>query len=194
MKNGFIAGTAAFLMLTPAFLAVGSVTVSAQGSSGASEESAAGFETSLVASLVASETMAQASAASAHASLDAIATSAEAGARFVIVSLHFAEDVAIVTVRASALGTSAAAQSGVEVLTFSVELSRIAFEVSLAASETALTALVNGTEVGVVATLLTAGAADQVIGYSFALAEDPVVVAFVLLSELGRQLYAAQVE
>ena len=108
------------------------------------------------------------------ASFEAIAASAEAGARFVIVSLHFAEDVAIVTLRASALGTSAAAQGGLEVLEFSVELSRAAFEGSLAVSETALTAIVNGIEVAVVATLLTAGSADRVIGYSFALAEDPM--------------------
>ena len=110
-----------------------------------------------------------------------------------IVSLHFAEDVAVVTLRASAAGASAATQSGIEVLEFTVELSRAAFEGSLAASETALTAIVNRTEVAVVATLLTAGSAEQSLGYSFALAEDPDVVAFVLLNELGRQLYAAQV-
>jgi hypothetical protein len=194
MMERLIAGTAAFLMLlAPATHAAGSVAVSAHGSSEASRGSAAGFETSLVGSLVASGLAGQASVQGARASFEAIASSAEAGARFVIVSLHFAEDVAIVTLHASAVGTSAAAQSGIEVLEFTVELSRAVFEGSLAASETALTAIVNGTEMAVLATLLTAGTAGQMIGYSFALAEDPGVVAFVLLNDLGRQLYAAQI-
>ena len=193
--NGLTAGAAAgLLLLHGAAYAADSATHSSHGSGQASEGSAAGFETSLVGSLVASETMGQASVASTHASLEAVATSAEAGARFVIVSVQFAEEVAVVTLQASADGASAAALAGSEVLEFSVELSRAAFEGSLASSETVLTALVNGTGVAVVANLLTAGAADQAIGYSFALAEDPDVVAFVLLSELGRQLYAAQVE
>ena len=190
-----IAGTAAFLMLlAPAAHAADSATASVQGSSEASRGSAAGFETSLVGSLVASDLAGQASVHGARASFEAIAASAEAGARFVIVSLHFAESVAIVTLQASAVGTSAVAHGGLEVLEFSVELSRAAFEGSLAVSETALTAIVNGIEVAVVATLLTAGSAERVIGYSFALAEDPDVVAFVLLNELGQQLYTAQVE
>ena len=120
-----IAGAAAFLMLlAPATHAAGSVAVSAHGSSEASRGSAAGFETSLVGSLVASALAGEASVHGARASFEAIASSAEAGARFVIVSLHFAEDVAVVTLRASAAGTSAATRSGIEVLEFTVELSR----------------------------------------------------------------------
>ena len=191
--NRFTSGAAAVLMLLhAAAYAADSATHSSHGSLQASEGSAAGFETSLVGSLVASGLAGEASVHAAGASLEAIASSAEAGARFVIVSLELAEDVAIVTVHASAVGTSAAAVAGSEVLEFTVEVSRIALEGSLAGTEHTLTAIANGTEVEVVATALTAGSAERVLGYSFALAEDPDVVAFVLLNELGRQLYAAQ--
>ena len=191
--NRFISGAAACLMLLhAAAFAAGSVTHSSHGSSQASEGSAAGFETSLVGSLVASETIGQASVLSAHASFEAIASSAAAGARFAIASVRFVGDVAIVTFVASAAGTSAAAAAGSEALEFSVELSRAAFEASLAGSEGVLTAIVDGTEVAVVATTLTAGTSGQVIGYSFALAEDPDVVVGVILNDVGRQLYAAQ--
>lgn len=180
-------------LLPPSAHAAGSVTDSAKGSSQASEGSAAGFETSLVGSLVASEASGQGSILVTHASFDAIASSAELGARFVIAAVRFAGEVAIVSFAAYAAGTSAAAVAGSELLEFSIELSRPAFEASLAASEGVSTAIANGTQVPVVATALSVGSAERIIGYSFALAEDPDVMVGVVLNDVGRQLYAAQI-
>ena len=192
--NRLITGTAAALMLLLSQAhAAGSATHSAHGSSQASEGSAAGFETSLVGSLVTSETVGQASIAATHASFEGIAASAKLGARFAIASARFVGEVAIISFAASAAGTSAASAAGSEALVVSVEMSRAAFEASLAGSQRVLTAIVNGEEVEVVPTALTAGSAERVIGYTFALAEDPEVVVCVVLNEVGRQLYAAQI-
>ena len=186
-----IAATATFaLLFTSSAHAAGSVTDSAQGSSHASEESAAGFETPLVGSLVASEAVGQGSILGAHASFEAVVSTAELGARFVITSVRFTEEVAIVVFAAYAAGASAAAVAGSDLLAFTIELSRPAFEASLADSLSVLTAIVGGTEVPVVATALAVGSGEQVIGYSFALAEAPGVVVGVVLNDVGRQLYA----
>ena len=142
-------------------------------------------------SLVASEAVGQASVVATHASFEAIASSAELGARFAIASVRFAGDVAVVSFTASAAIVAGTAAAGSAALAFSVEMSRAAFEGSLAGAEHVLTAVVDGTEVEVLATPLTAGTAERVIGFSFALAEDPGAVVCVVLNDVGRQLYAA---
>ena len=197
MRNAIVA---AILSLLAGFMAwqpiqihaADSATASTSGSLTASHGSVEGIDLSLAGSVTALDSLAHASVEMTRASLQAIEASANLAAELVIASVRLVEDVAIVSFTASGAGVAAAVGSTVNVISFTVEMSRMALEASLAGSAATLNAMVNGTEVAVVAVPLTAGSSGQLIGYRIALAEAPDTVVSIIFNDVGRQLYAAQ--
>ena len=197
MRN---AHTVACLSLLAGFMAwqpiqthaTDSATASVAGSSTASHGSVEGIDLSLAGSVTALDSLAHASADMTRASLQAMEASANLAAELAIASVRLVEDVAFISFTASGAGVGAAVGSATHVFSFTVEMSRTALEASLAGSVAALHAMVDATEVAVVAVALTAGSAGRVIGYRIALAEAPDTIVCIIFNDVGRQLYAAQ--
>ena len=117
---------------------------------------------------------------------------ADRGSNFNMTSVRYSGNSALLSFRALLTGEGAAPGAADEVAEFTFEMDRAALEDSLAESETASTAIVEGTEVPVAPVAITAGSAERLIGYSVVLTSDPGVVVCVVLNDVGRQLYAAQ--
>ena len=117
---------------------------------------------------------------------------ADRGSGFVMTSVRFSGDTASLSFRASLDNPGADSEAADEVTEFTFEMKREAFEDTLAESEDAAKAIVEGTEVPVAPVAITAGSAERRIGYSVVQASDPDVVFCVVLNDVGRQLYAAQ--
>ena len=148
--------------------------------------SVASFKLSAVVSQVVFELMDRKDDRTENSDFRHIESIADRGSEFVISSVRYAGDSAMVSFRALLDGTTQ------EVVKLTADVPREAFDSALAQSGSASTALANGAGVPVVPVPLKAGSAERLIGYSIALASDPSVAVCVLLNELGKQLYVAE--